>query len=266
MSTSSCQTLYRPVLVGVVLGASEKLLLQPPCKMWSCEYCARMSQLLWREKIRQGIDFYIREGLDLWSFVTITMSAKIRGFRYSISKWPKCWARLSSRIRRAWPGIRYVLLPEQHEDGTLHTHAIMGAAIGNTWISKSAHKCGLGYMSQSKPLRSSSLAAFYVSKYVGKSLTVEDWPKGFRRIRTSQKWPALANQEDYEALDAEWSFLKVYNSNFLHILAEGLTDQTGIVHRVLSSVIDLRLTKKLTAVNIRVATSRHSVLYHSQEG
>ncbi|MEE9580992.1 MAG: hypothetical protein V3V74_06740 [Nitrosomonadaceae bacterium] len=207
--------------------------MQPPCRMWSCGYCARVQQLVWREKIRQGIDFYIQSGLELWSFVTITMSRKVRGFRYSVTMWPKCWARLSSRIRRAWPGIRYVLLPEQHQDGTLHTHAIMSAKISNTWMSKTAHKCGLGYMSQSKPMRSSTGGAFYVSKYIGKSLMVEDWPPHFRRIRTSQKWPELANQDDYETIDAEWSFLKVYNSNFLHFLADGLSEQTGIPHRII---------------------------------
>lgn len=233
MTISMCQKYMRPVLVGVVAGDSERLLFQPGCKMWDCVYCARMSQLIWRERIRQGIDCYIAEGLKLWSFVTITMSRKVRGFRYSVSMWPKCWARLSSRIRYKFPGIRYVLLPEQHQDGTLHTHAIMSAAISNTWISKSAHKCGLGYMSQSKPMRSSTAAAFYVSKYIGKSLTTENWPSRFRRVRTSQNWPELADQEDYTALDAEWSFLKVYNSKFLHILAEGLSDRTGIPHRVL---------------------------------
>jgi hypothetical protein len=192
-----------------------------------------MMQLVWRERVRQGIDNYILEGLDTWSFVTVTMSLKTRGFVYSISIWPKCWARLSSRIRRTWPGVRYVLLPEQHKDGTLHTHAIMSAKISNTWMSKSAHKCGLGYMSQSEPMRSSTAAAFYVSKYIGKSLTVEEWPPRFRRVRTSQKWPELANQDDYESLDADWSFLKVYNANFLHLLAEGLSAQTGVKHRIL---------------------------------
>ena len=161
------------------------------------------------------------------------MSAKVRGFRKSVDMWPTCWAKLSTRIRRKYPGIRYVLMPEQHEDGTLHTHAIMGADITNTWISKNAHTSGLGYMSQSKPMSSAIGAAHYVSKYIGKTLAVEDWPPRFRRIRTSQKWPELPDADDYEPIDAQWSYLRTYNSKFMHYLADGLTDQTGIIHRVI---------------------------------
>lgn len=233
MSQSGCTTLYRPVLIGAVVGSRERLLFQPPCKTWGCSYCARINQIVWRERIRQGIDYYIQSGLELWSFVTITMSRKTRGFHYSVSIWSKCWARLSARIRRAWPGIRYVLLPEQHRDGTLHTHAIMSAEIPNTWISKNSHSSGLGYMSQSKPMRSSASASFYVSKYIGKSLDAHEWPRYLRRIRTSQNWPELADDDNHEVIDAEWEFLKVYNSDFLPALADGLEARSGIRHRIL---------------------------------
>jgi len=161
------------------------------------------------------------------------MSAKMRGFHYSISKWPKCWAKLSTRIRRAYPGIRYVLLPEQHKDGTLHTHAIMSAEITNTWISKNAHSSGLGYMSQSKPMHNSAGAAAYVSKYLAKTLGVEDWPPRFRRIRTSQKWPELIGEDDGMSIDVDWTYCATYPADGLRYLAEGLTERTGIPHIVL---------------------------------
>lgn len=233
MSTSKCEVYVRPVLVGVVTGGRERLLFQPSCKMWGCTYCARINTILWRERIRHGVDYYQQHGWPDWSFVTITMSRKTRGFAYSVSIWSKCWSRLSTRIRREYPGIRYALLPERHKEGTLHVHALMSGKISNTWISKNAHKSGLGYMSNSKTMYSSSGAAWYATKYISKTLTVTEWPSRFRRIRTSQKWPLLENNEDYETIDAEWSFLASYDARKLEYLADGMTVETGVKHRVI---------------------------------
>lgn len=232
MKSKGCETYTRPVLIGVPVKDNVRYIFQPRCKMWNCQYCGHMNSLLWRERIRQGIDHYQQLSFQDWSFVTITMSRYTRGFAYSVSIWPNRWSKLSTRIRRLIPGVRYVLLPEQHKDGTLHTHAIFSGKITNTWISKNAHTCGLGYQSKSKAMDSAFGAAKYVTKYLTKTLDVQEWPPRFRRIRTSQKWPALTDDDSYEPIDAEWRYLSSYPSDGLDYLATGLTEKTGVQHKV----------------------------------
>lgn len=233
MTTSRCHTYTRPVLVGINTNKAERYIFQPPCKMWSCPYCATTNKLQWAERVKQGILKYKAEGLEDWSFITITMSEKTRGFVYSVSKWPGGWARLSARMRRKYPGIRYVLLPELHKDDTLHTHALCTPAVGNTWLSQNAHLSGLGRVSKSKDLYNSDKGRWYVIKYLDKSLGVVEWPKNFRRIRTSQKWPLLTDDDEFTRLDVEWSYLATYPNDGLDYLAEGLLAKTGYVHKVL---------------------------------
>lgn len=233
MPVSVCQTYSRPVLLGYVAENPEVLLLQPRCKQWSCSYCASMNTLLWRERIRQGIEEYQGQGFMAWSFVTITMSAKTRGYITSLNIWPKGWSKLSTRIRRRWPGLKYVLLPELHKDGTLHTHSIMSADINNTWLSKNAHSSGLGYKSIAEPMPGVIGAVFYVTKYLTKTTGVGQWPPYFRRIRTSQNWPELIDEDGYTPISAEWRYLASYPNDGLEYLAAGLTAKTGIVHKVI---------------------------------
>lgn len=233
MSKSKCSTYNRPVLVGTVVDQPVRYVYQPRCKMWECSYCGRENALLWTAKIREGIEYYQQLGFNDWSMITFTMSRYTRGFANSVAKWPKRWSKISTRIRRLVPGVRYVLLPEKHQDETLHTHSLFSGKISNTWISKNCHQCGLGYMSKSKPMYSVHGAGKYVTKYLVKSLSAEAWPPRFRRIRTSQHWPNLADDNNYTSIDAYWEYLTTYPNDGLEYLATGLTAKTGIMHKVI---------------------------------
>ena len=63
-------------------------------------------------------------------------------------------------------------------------------------------------MAESDPLKRDDVfyAIFYVTKYVGKSLGVHDWPKSYKRIRTSQKWPTFNDSPEFEKLDVDWEY------------------------------------------------------------
>lgn len=232
MTISKCSTYSRPILVGVVPDQPVRYLYQPNCKMWSCPYCGRKNALIWAAKIRDGIEYYQQSGFKDWSMITFTMSRYTRGFENSLSKWPSRWAKVSTRIRRKVPGVRYVLIPEQHEDGTLHTHSLFSGKISNTWISQNCHECGLGYKSKSKPMFSVYGASKYVTKYLTKSLTAIAWPKQLRRIRTSQKWPALADETNHTPIEAEWRYVANYPEAGLDYLQVVLTEETGILHKI----------------------------------
>ncbi len=232
MTVSKCPTYYRPVLVGVVLDQPIRYIIQPRCKMWSCSYCGRQNALNWSARIREGIEHYQRSGWLDWSMVTFTMSRYTRGFENSIAKWPKRWSKISTRIRRKVPGVRYALIPEQHKDGTLHTHSLFSGEISNTWISQNCHQCGLGYKSHSERMYSAFGASKYALKYLTKGISATEWPPKFRRIRTSQQWPTIADNDNCTTIEADWTYLTTYPTDGLDYLATELTAKKGIMYKV----------------------------------
>ncbi len=233
MSVSKCSTEYRPVLIGIPPDQPVRYIYQPRCKLWSCPYCGRMNGLLWAIKVRDGVDYYQRNGFANWSFVTLTSHPKLHTFDSTRAVWPKAWKKLSMRIRRLSPGLRYVLIPEKHKNGRLHTHALMSAEINNRWLCKNAAASGLGFMARASPVHCIYGASRYVTKYLTKSLSAEQWPPHFRRIRTSQDWPALADDDNYTPLMAYWEYLTTYPNIGLDYLAEGLQEKSGIDHKVI---------------------------------
>lgn len=203
-----CQAQRRPILIGEHTGEKTAIVYVPRCKQWSCPYCAIVNRSQWAMRIHDGVENYKSDGLEDWSFLTLTSRGYLSTFEETVKAWPKAWSRLSSRLRRKTKGLKYVLLPEQHKDGRLHVHLVTTARPTKRWLKDSSFACGLGYMADAEPLKSSKKAAWYVSKYLGKTLGVLDWPPKFRRIRTSQKWPQLEHaDEDYESL-LDWRIVR----------------------------------------------------------
>lgn len=203
---TECSAPNRPVLIGYSKTDSFLYMYQPRCKMWKCPSCADLNRSMWCAKVGEGINVYQSRGIEDWMFVTITSHQKARSWGYSRYVWPKAWAKLSARMRRKFKGIRYVLLPEQHNDGTLHIHAIASHGMTTRWLKDNAPSCGLGYMSESDEIENADNAISYVFKYVTKSIELTDWPSRFRRIRTNQKWPPLVDQDDFDGFDIGWKF------------------------------------------------------------
>ena len=68
----------------------------------------------------------------------------------------------------------------------------------------------------------------YVTKYLSKSIEDLQWPRDFRRIRTSIRWPRFppAPRADEELL--EWTYVTTYPSDGLEYLADGLRRKGGV--------------------------------------
>lgn len=60
----------------------------------------------------------------------------------------------------------------------------------------------MGYQVEKKAVYTASGAGFYIGKYLAKQLPDQQWPKGFRRIRTSLHMPKLPPLEKAEG----WTF------------------------------------------------------------
>lgn len=191
-----CETRNRPIIAAVSPTNKLAVLFRPRCKLWSCPYCAEVNRKLWTVRAYAGSEALISEGWEM-KFVTMTSHEKLEA-RQTWYVWPLAWKKLSTRIARAQgPGHQYLMVPEQHQDGRLHMHAIATWSINQGWLKDNARESGLGYMAEIEDLESPQHSAWYVAKYLGKQLTMLSWPAGWRHVRTSRGWPKMANQETH---------------------------------------------------------------------
>lgn len=143
------------------------------------------------------MDGEIKPQDNLISFLTITSNAKLEPQK-SIEVFSSAWNNLLRRARRSGSQGQYMLVPERHKDGRVHGHAIATFNLGTRWWKDNAAETGLGYIAEEEEARTPGGAAFYVSKYLAKSLGVTDWPKNWRRVRTSRGWPKLPELPEAE--------------------------------------------------------------------
>lgn len=226
-SKPTCETRGRPYLYAVDKATGRALIIRPDCKMWKCPHCATINKLKWSYKIRHGIDLYTHEQGDKFWFVTLTTHENLTTFEASLKAWRSSWDKLYHRMKRENPNpMRYVLLPElAPETGRLHAHMIINYSFGAIWrknkktgdyewycrwMKDKPRECGLGYMNDVRPVDNSGLAAWYVVKYVGKSLEVTDWPEHFRRVRPSVGWPEQPEREG-AIEDLVWKLIQPHN-------------------------------------------------------
>lgn len=138
-------------------------------------------------------------------FLTLTMHENL-----DMSDTQRCWGILSDawdkllkRIRRHLPySPQYIQIPEiSPEEKRLHAHLLINAGFAArpypripkaVWLSPFLHdnprEVGLGYEYAIEPVQTAGMAAWYVSKYIGKAMGVK-FPKGARRVRTSRNFP-----------------------------------------------------------------------------
>jgi len=195
-----CQTKGRPYLKGINETEKKAVFFRPRCKLWTCPTCADINKKLWAVKAYHAVEILSGSSPSV-NFLTITSHEKLSAAA-SLAVWPKAWSKLSQRARRRSADFQFLLVPEQHKDGRLHIHAIETAGLGSRWWKDHARACGLGYMAEEDDIRGAAGAAYYVTKYLSKSLAADVWPKGFRRVRTSQRWPKLP----HAPLPEGWSF------------------------------------------------------------
>jgi len=144
-----------------------------------------------------GIEAYKANGIQGWYFGTLTMNKRWRGAA-SVTNFRKNWNKFYQRMKRKTDGsLYYILLPEPHKDGSLHVHIISTCQAGSRWWKDTGAKCGMGFQNQNEPLRSTAKAAWYVTKYVGKSIENTKWPDDLRRVRFSVRWPQPVQDENF---------------------------------------------------------------------
>jgi hypothetical protein len=213
---TTCETPNRPAMIVSNSTKQIAIIFRPRCKLWSCPYCAAINRKLWTARAYFAAQQWAERGLPL-NFTTLTSHEALTA-RQSWYVFPKAWKKLHARAKRKDGKAAYCMIPEQHEDGRIHVHMITTWSLGQGWWKTNARQCGLGYMDEEEPVVSPAKAAFYVSKYVGKQLGDVVWPRGFRRVRTSHKFPTLPPPAELP----EWHF---------QVLPSGsLSEQATVIH------------------------------------
>lgn len=185
---TACENPKRPWLFGRDMNKKTVYVYRPPCGNWKCIHCAHQKRLQWVARVAYGLEIFTLQG-DTWQFVTLTSHRKLKTFNQTLYVWRKAWPRLYARMKRRADTIRYVLIPEKHDDERLHAHMIVNRDFGTRFYKDGSAAVGLGYIAENEPCDDPVKGALYCSKYVSKGIGVEVWPKYLRRVQTSQNWP-----------------------------------------------------------------------------
>lgn len=218
-SAGSCKNPKAPILFGIDNKRKKAIALRSACKLWSCQPCGARKAKQWIAKVVNGVN---KIG-GKWYFCTLTARADRRTAERSLSDLRAGFFKLRKRIERKFGKFEYVRIYHRHKDGAYHMHLIMNAPIPTKLIPASDTKpehhyckylknisvaCGLGFMADYQPLRSTAGAAYYVAKYLTGSIGAyaEGWAKNVHRIRTSNNWPVLPDLKEETEID--WEYMK----------------------------------------------------------
>jgi len=193
----NCKTAAFPPILAIHSERKIAVFYKPRCKLWTCSTCSQINQRLWTWRAVHGCRVLMADSpID---FVTLTSHERLDAAG-SIAVLPKAWKTLHMRLKRAAPGVEYLIVPEGHKNGRVHLHMLTTANLKKRWWKDNARACGMGYQSDVQQVRSDGSVAAYTSKYLGKSLQFPNFAKGFHRVRTSRGWPPLPEPE----LPAGW--------------------------------------------------------------
>lgn len=200
LDNSVCDAPGRPWLEGVDVERATVYFYQPNCGSWTCQHCSVVNTRRWSWIVASGAGTLLERGQQI-SFTTLTSHERLSPDA-SIRVFPSAWMKLSRRARYHAKAGQYVLVPERHESGVLHVHMLDTFNLGKRWWKDNGRECGLGYQADSGFAETAGGAYAYASKYLSKQWGIP-WPRNFRRIRTSQKFPRQT--DDGEACQVAWS-------------------------------------------------------------
>lgn len=196
-----CLDTKRPLLKAANSGSKQVVFFRPFCKRWDCPVCGPKNAYKARLRALVGYQTFLDLGHKM-SFLTLTPHEKLTSAA-SIPVMASAWVKLNRRIKRASQHHNYFLIPELHQSGKLHFHALTDAALKKKWWKDNGRACGMGYQNDLQEVKEAGGVGGYLTKYLAKTLQNSNFPKGFRRIRASKDWPALPELEK----PAGWEFV-----------------------------------------------------------
>jgi len=187
------------------------LLTRLRCKQWSCPYCAKANQKMWRSFLARQLPLVS----DNWWMMTLTAHSRMRSQEASYNNLAHGIDVMLKRIRRVFGKVEYVRVYEKHpSSNALHAHLIISnldpfvipgchknlqpgfisttdrnASDGSwsirTWTKKTSQECQIGYQADVRQATNAGLV-WYVTKYLTK-VSQQINIKGLRHVATSRR-------------------------------------------------------------------------------
>lgn len=183
-----CETPNRPYLGRLDESKKKAYFIQPDCKLWSCDHCGAKRARHWAYVIDFGGDDLRKAGGSL-SMVTLTSHRRVRTVVGGITVWRSAWPRIAQRMRRVQPGVQFAYTAEHRGGRHFHVHLATTAEMNTRWYKTASAETGMGYQSKARRISPDEHLGWYFSKYLTKSLDVDGWPRHWRRVNKSRKWP-----------------------------------------------------------------------------
>lgn len=226
-----CSSNNRMALVKKQRGNPTAFITVLTCNMWSCPECGDRLKRRWTHRIMKGISHYQRKG-HKFSFVTLTLRGDTRQRAKSIEAWRKLFPRIIERHRRKVGTVPYAVIPELHKNGVVHLHVLIASQLTKRWWKDTAFHCGAGHQADMKPIDDHTAVVGYLMKYLGKGMTLNKWPKNYRRIRVTHDWPKATKRgttdnavyEIYHASNADYVIAKL--KHFGYIVSAGYSQNS----------------------------------------
>lgn len=189
-------------------------LIRIRCKQWSCPDCGPLNAISWRAYLLERFNKVMRD--EKWCFFTITADrwAHKRGALDTLKNLQTAWKRLYDRLlRRYGKGLQYVRVFEQHKSGRFHMHFLLN--VGEQydrhnfvikdkldefrhpeckWLSKTMKQLKAGWRVHIRRVWEArtktanvGLVVGYILKYMGKNMSIMEFPKHAHRIATSTR-------------------------------------------------------------------------------
>lgn len=239
-----------PIIVRVRKSTNTAIAVRGSCNSWNCPRCSQIRARREYARVVNGIDQILELHNELF-FMTFTalggdMTPEVALQNYG--KWTnKFMTAYRTRAKRENHDVFYFAVTELQSRGHPHTHMLttyapeplytrythsyaitdgkrertIVATLGNVWIEQRLLSAGFGEQYDIQQVVNPKGLARYIAKYLFKN-HYQTFPKGWRRIRYSQNFPAL-EQHDADSLgdDYETLVLASYKA-FRDFLARGL--------------------------------------------
>lgn len=192
---------------------NKALLTRLRCGLWSCDYCARKNQSIWRAFLLTKLPNVATD----WYLLTLTAHSRLRSRGQSLENIRSNIDRLMKRLHRTFGEFDYVRTYEKHPTSeAVHAHLIIsnlspyvvhghyknsqrgfigtlakpyqiGCWSVNSYIKMVTQEVQMGYVADCRALTGdASFAVHYVCKYLTKDLQSIN-EKGLRHVQTSRR-------------------------------------------------------------------------------
>lgn len=203
---------------GVMISEDYKkgftTLIRIRCEMWSCPDCGPINGQRWRAYLLERFNKAFRD--EKWVFCTITAhrNAHKAGSIATLKNLQTAWKRLYDRLRRHYRStLQYVRVFEQHTSGRYHMHFLLNVGTQYDahdfpikepldeyrhpeckWLRNTMASLGAGWRVHMRRVWEArtktanvGLVVGYILKYMGKNMSIMEFPKHQRRIQTSRQ-------------------------------------------------------------------------------